>query len=243
MKILLTAPMRRRMAWTDQRQGYLCFESDAASSPSGGYWRGGKRLFVDLCLAQGDGDPDLFRVNARYTDVMPEGCVSAFDVGGSTVTLGCSLLSLDAALALTLSATPILPSSLGIGLLLADQAESLWIRYSIGGATCWQNDHGVALAASEPFRLVAAPSGIVSLYPERCPPSSPQRQEPFTAYAIFESDGERARAEALQLVASSALAAHTERIASFFARSSIETGDSRLDDAIQWARFSAWMLS
>ena len=84
------------MAWTDRKSGYLELCTGSIDDSVCGYYRGDKKFLTDFFISMKEYEADLFRSNALYTDVMPEGFSSAFEFTSNarrhSLTLDVSLL-------------------------------------------------------------------------------------------------------------------------------------------------------
>lgn len=91
MNIRIPRGQDRRIAYTDRKNGYIELSSSSASSASDGYFRGDRQylsdFFIEAACAGGAAKAVLYRTNARWTDVRPEGFSVAFERCGLSVSL------------------------------------------------------------------------------------------------------------------------------------------------------------
>ncbi len=62
-------------------------------------------------------------------------------------------------------------------------------------------------------------------------------------YIVFEKDNSAAVEKAIRLAKEKAVEKHCAQINDFLNKCELKSGDSRFDQAVQWARFSAWLLA
>jgi pullulanase len=265
MKIRIEGGTDRRMAWTDRKNGYLELFSSRAGDASGGYFRGDRKYLADFFISlECDGTVDLYRTNALYTDVAPDGFTVAFEHCAHTLSLDVSLLVDEAAFAITLErVSPF--AACGAGILLASAANGPWERSERDGITIWTcmaadgAGGGIAFASTEPFRLETAGGDRVILFADRVACGAPMvstgaKARPAASsashsaslaiprYLAFGANAAAAREQAFSLARIDALAVHKEKIAAFLANCTSNSGNRRFDFAVKWAQFSAWMM-
>ena len=253
MNIRIEKDDARRFSYTDRINGYLELNSSTAAAEQGGYFRGEKKLLSDFfvsmdCLSLNSGASDLWRTNALYTDVRPEGFDTVFNRGPLKIIFTVSLLLDEQAfcLSLTESAENTLvlypgtaPSSVGLasargaGILLPGTSRSTsWHKSVEDGITIYRNGTGCAVASSSSFQLETSSERIILF-------SGDMRA---VWYLVFEEDGEKAIRKAKRLALEKGIDAHRKKIADFFAQSQSSSGDARFDEAVRWAQFSGWLL-
>jgi len=210
----------------------------------------GKRVLEDCFVAVSEGS-DFFAGNAQAIDFAPEGAYLAFTKEGDghrALSLSVSALLHERAVFLALSGSS---AGEGIGLVFPPMVSPLsWSRHEDSGITVFSDARGFALASADPFDLAEGEGDAVRCVP-RVSASGASRAlgAGFSLYCVFSAaepgssrtPGEAAAADAIRLASSRAIEAHRKEIASFLAACPLSFGSAELDDAITWARFTAWM--
>ena len=266
MHIRIEPDASRSMSWTDKKNGYLCLEASGVDTRFSGYWRGDKKYLSDFFIPIQGLEADIYRTNAVYTDVKPEGFSSIFRTASGELTLDVSLLMGDQAFYVKLSDGRTLDgpgeNTAGIGLVLpakaadsdvlmgtelergkggmlnpeAEIGTELWHRYERDGLTCWQNDSGIAIVSAVPFKIDMPEPSKICIFPEA------DSFDSIFWYVAFEEDGESARKKVIQLANTNAIALHRAKVAEFLECCTVDAGHARFNDAVAWAQFSGWML-
>lgn len=241
MNIRIEQGQDRRIAWTDRKNGFLELVTCTADSCPGGYYRGETRYLSDFFLAMPCPDSvvaDMYRTNARWTDVKPEGGSITFPSSPRDAVLNFSLLFDEQAFCLSLS------ENFGLGIVLpSEQNVSQWKRKEIDGITLWYNQSGYAVASALPFTLKKAGNKRIILTAENgsSNAASPQNATP-SWYLVFEETVALASAKALRLVTENGIDLHRQKVAEFLSACNLDSGDESFDAAVRWAQFSGWML-
>ena len=249
MHIRIEKDPSRCMSWTDKKNGYLCLEASGRETPFTGYWRGERQFLSDFFIPIQGSEADIYRTNAAYTDVKPEGFTSVFRTSSGNLFFDAALLIDDQSFHLAL--TKERSESAGIGLVLPEEVPAgptsvrvsvpasgpeVWSRYVSEGFTYWLNDAGMAVASAVPFTVEVPEPSKICLFPEA------SGGDTFSVYVVFEKDSESARRKALQLANTGAIALHRAKIAAFLECCTVDAGHERFSAAVAWAQFSGWML-
>lgn len=241
----------RLMAWTDKKNGFLQLSNVTVDARETGYWRGDKKYLSDFFISTSCDEADLYRTNADYTEVRPDGLTAVFPGKRERVSLSVSLLLHEQAFYISRTGG----SSVGIlfaeGVSCGDRTS--WTRVETEGMTCWYCTSGVAIASSNAFSLDTASDNRVCLCRADAVAYGTVNDGTVSAdaaadanacwYLSFAETAERARDIALSLVSTRAIESHRAKIDGFLSHCTVESGDARFDDAVRWAQFSAWMLS
>ena len=235
MRIRLSQGEERLFGWTNRNDGYLRLSSGSLC-PEGdtGFFLRGKRLLSDFHVAL-DEAPDLYRINARHTDVLPEGVAFAFaegrTPGDADLLLEVSLLLGEPALYFRLSGSI---AATGIALIFPDAAgDSSWRRSERDGCVVYSDGSGRAISAGIPFALERISPFTLSCVPERA-----SVRASFEVYVAF---GEDSVENALALAKERAIDAHRKGISAFQDSFSVDSGDHAFDESLKWAHYTAWM--
>lgn len=241
MKIKILPNSQRRMAWTDRKNGYLelLFTNE---NEKNGYYRGQKKLLSSFS-ANGHSWS-----TADYVDVYPQGFKACFSKG----TLEVSLLIEEQALFVC--------SEENVGLLgivsekysylvpedmreYKEKQDFTWKISKKDDCTILSCNRGVAIASDFDFYHSIKDDDIELYKREK---SSLLNEIPFTSsgwYVTFEEDEEKAIEKAIRLVKTNGEYVHCKKVKDFLDKLTINSGNNKFDDAVNWARFSGWMLA
>lgn len=234
MNIRIEQGQDRRIAWTDRKKGFLELVTCTTDLYSGGYYRGEKRYLSDFFLAMSCPDSvvtDMYRTNAQWTEVRPDGCSVAFPCGPEEVLLNFSLLLDEQSFYLSLS------GAFDLGIIIPpEQNMSNWSKKETDGITLWCNEDGYALASPSSF-------GLKKIGDKRIVIESAEQSKsaPFW-YLVFEENTLLACEKALRLVREKAIETHRQKVAEFLSACTFDSGDDSFDKALRWGQFSGWML-
>lgn len=246
MTIRVPAGSGRRFAWTDRTSGFLDLHADLCGEGlhTGGYVRGNTTCLCDFFLCE-EGYADIWRSNALWTDVRPEGCRIHFPESGPgrkpLPDLEISLLLDEQALFVSLSgADGVYPGLLfpeGSTVSRAGHMDSgAWKEVPGTGVFVWSDGFGRAMASEFPFTL-DVPDRRTCIVRH----GHPQATD-FSVYIVFEDTCEGAERKAVRLARDRGIFNHREKIEAFLDSCAIFTGDARFDSAVRWAHFTGWMM-
>ena len=258
MDIRIVKNTNRRCAWTDRKNGYFEFlYSDAAKE--NGYYRGEKRFLRSFTL----GGHDV--LESKYIDVYPYGGVFSYD----NLKLYASLLIDEQAFFISGAKNSGLK---GVAASAFDSMQSVaeksvehnsssnqdeqgvkerekkrfvWNTENIDGITVLHSNAGICIASSLDF-YSRCEGDVVELYAREEIAPSHNSENPFLRdgwYVVFEESESLALEKALRLVKTNGIQIHSEKIDRFLNQVSVDFGDKKFNESVQWARFSGWMLS
>ena len=255
MRIRAYPGENRRFLWSNQDSGSLALSAlgnltdDSHARPSF-FSLDGKRVLEDCFVAIPEG-PDLFAGNAAAIDFAPEGAYLSFlgeREGHRELSLSVSALLHERAVFLEFSGGC---AGEGIGLVFPPTISAMgWTRHEDSGITVYWDARGFALASTDPFDLIETEGNVVRCVPHAA--ASGDARSPRAEFSLYcayaaaapcssRSPGEAAVADAVRLASSGVIEAHRKGIASFLSECTISFGSADMDDAIRWARFTAWM--
>lgn len=248
---------KKRFVWSNQDAlSFVLSLSDsrtqAGNARETGVYDGEKRVLADFFLAAQEG-ADLFLNNANHVDLLPEGARIAFPLREDSFaetqetgpTLSVAALIHECALSFSLAGAG---AGFGIGLAFPPSGPIMcWKRCEESGITVYRDVRGVALASIIPFDLEEEGEATVRCIPRPRGAAGVAGGEDvadgssgnFTLYCAFAGDDSAALAS--RLAATCAVEAHCARVAEFIAENPFTFGDTVLDEALAWARVTAWM--
>lgn len=262
MDIRIVKNTNRRCAWTDRKNGYFEFlYSDAAKE--NGYYRGEKRFLRSFTL----GGHDV--LESKYIDVYPYGGVFSYD----NLKLYASLLIDEQAFfisgtknsglkgvaaSIIETVQPVAEDSASVDsknnpsssqddqdVKEYENKRFVWITENIDGITVLHSNTGICIASSLDF-YSRCEGDVVELYAREEITPSHNSENPFLRdgwYVVFEESESLALEKALRLVKTNGIQIHSEKIDQFLSKVSVDFGDKKFNESVQWARFSGWMLS
>ncbi len=253
----------KRFVWSNQDTLLFVLSLSDSRTQAGcaretGVFDGEKKILADFFLASQEG-ADLFLNNASHVDLLPEGAHLAFppredaftETEKSGPTLFVAALLHERALSFSLAGVG---AGFGIGLVFPHAGPLMsWTRHEEGGITVYRDLRGLSLASKVPFDLEEEGEATVRCIPRPCgvadaagvasvadaTDAADSSTESFTLYCAFAGDDSAALAS--RLAGSCALEAHGARVAEFIAEIPLTIGDTALDEAVAWARVTAWM--
>lgn len=247
MNIKIDQATNRHFAYTDKVSGYLELETARCTAPDRGYFRGETCLFSDFFVSTLDTQNgcfehfDLYRSNAQYTEIKPEGFSVWFETEKNPFSLDVSVLVQDEALAFFCQQA--------IGLVFPQGAQFLklrnlsdtpkWQKSFRDGFTVWHTDTGLAISCQDSFTLMVLDDERVIVQKESCAQTK-TTDAPF--YLVFEQGENSALTKASALVAKNALSLHCQKVSDFLAHCTLKTQNPDFDQALVWAQFNAWLL-
>lgn len=252
MHIKIMANSGRRIAWTDRMDGYFqyLFKKD---NKEGGYYRGSTKYLSEF-LCNGHGLD-----YAKAVDVYPYGFKT--EINGAT--FEASLLINEQAFYIaseknvtvcdaipTMQLVETLPLEGKEVMSNKDEVENqqkknpVWKESKVDGICVLSSDVGIAVAAEfdfihsikdENLSLRVTNNAGVKL--------SENAFESAGWYLVFEADEKAAVEKAVRLAKEKAITAHKKLVDDFLGQTVVNTGDTKFDESVQWARFSAWQLA
>ena len=253
MHIKITNGANRRAAYTDRKDGYFeyFFGSDAKEN---GYHRGNVQYFRGFSC-QGHS-----LLEAQSVRVYPQGFRAVFEKSSLDVSLlvdeQAFYIASDRNAGL-IGAVPVKTIEQRIqnsesGLEDAQveyetvevRAVPNWHSQKKDDVTVLSSDTGIAIAADFDFyhavndddlELIVADGKSLGI--------SDKAFENTGWYVVFEADEATAIEKAFRLVKEKGIERHKAVINDFIANASFDCGDKKFNEAVVWARFSAWMLA
>lgn len=272
MNIRILKNSGRRCAWTDRKNGYFEFVCDNTAEKSG-YYRGEKRCCKGFSASgHSCGDAQYIDVypegfSACYDDTKLNVSLlvdeQAFFISGAK---NPGILGIipdfedekdDTAESLPFvqNHTFGIPSEKGGFSFSAKDADvrknvlpGEWKMTTSDGISLLSSNIGIAVAAPFDFYFKVN-DDVLELYAQNGIESEKRsRKDEFPCdrngwYVVFEEDEQTAAKKALRLIKENAFQAHCEKIRTFLAACTFCSGDEKLDESVQWARFSGWMLA
>ena len=257
MHIKIQKGSNRRLAYTDRKEGYFQYLAGMANSENG-YHRGNVQFFKEFtCQGHKLEDADFIRV-------YPEGFRAVFDKYSLDVSLlideQAFYVSSDKNIGI-LGIWPVVQSEITAKKTDSDdetEAEDFWANkkiYETQKIKEWRTDKidginvlfsetGIAIAGDFNFYHAEKNEDIELIVSDGKHLSISDR--PFANsgwYVVFEESKEAACEKAVRLAKTKAIEAHKKLLQNFFEKCSFDCGDKKFNEALQWARFSAWLLA
>lgn len=252
MQIKIKAENGRRIAYTDRMDGYFQYLFQK-NNKENGYYRGNTK-FLNEFTCDGHGLD-----SAKSVTVFPYGFSAVFEKS----VLEVSLLINEQAFYVSanknaglINAVPTLQLYESLPLEgkqkndnsaeLQNQTKKIpsWKETQIENICVSSCDAGIAIAADFSFNLsvhdkdlslrVTDSNGISKC--ENC-------FESTGWYVVFEKDEKSAVKKAVRLAKDKGIISHKKLVDEFLSKTSIDVGDQKFNESLQWSRFSAWMLA
>lgn len=253
MHIKIQKGAKRRFAFTDRMDGYFQFLFGDANQENG-YHRGNKH-FVKEFTCQGHSLND-----AEAIRVYPYGFRASFEKSSLDV---CLLLDERAFYISTdrnAGLTGICPKEIIERAIEEDDSEvenvwakketvevcrrPVWNVKTVDDVTVLYADCGIAIAADFKFYYAVKNEDLELIVSDG--KSLGLSEKPFESdgwYLAFEDTEKQAVDKAVRLVKSKGILAHKKQIDEFLGKVKFDCGDARFNEAVSWARFSAWQLA
>ncbi|MCR5495039.1 MAG: type I pullulanase [Treponema sp.] len=253
MYIKLQKNSKRRLAYTDRKDGYFHYFC-GEENPVNGYHRGNVTYFRGITCQEKSLD------QATSIEVYPEGFRAYFE----KTSIDFSLLIDEQALFIS--------AAKGIGLtglnrlkvtekhekvedsetenswetVFVEEIQKVgnWEEAEIDGVHLISSKLGIAIASSHEFyhsqddddiEIFLANGNRFEISPE------PFKSEGW--YVTFEESAEEAIKKAVRLVKNNAIEAHKTVIRDFLSSCHFDSGNRTFNESFQWARFNAWLLA
>lgn len=249
MLIKIKPDSGRRIAWTDRKNGYFQFLF-ANQNNDNGYFRENTRYLSGFsCNGKN-------LLNSTEIEVYPYGFKALFEKSFLKVSLlldeQAFFLSSNSKIEIldilpTLQFAETLPlenssSTNNLDELKNQKIQNVeWKENLIDGIKVISNNLGIAIASNFDFDYLSKEKNIE--LSKKSLESSENSESNFGWYVTFENDQNFAIQKVIQLVKENGILAHKKKIDDFLAKFSADFGDKKFNESIQWARFSAWLLS
>lgn len=254
MYIQLEKNSKRRLAYTDRKDGYFQYLFGSPNLENG-YHRGNVHFFKEITCQERTLD------EASSIEVYPEGFRANFEKTSIDVSLLINEQAFFVSAAKSLGFTGLnrIKTVETYAVNENTKTENLshsetktveiqkigkWDSKEVDGVHVVYSDLGIAIAAEFEFHYSQNEDGIELFIANgnRIELSL----EPFGSagcYIAFEETTELAIKKAVRLVKENGIEAHKNLISEFFAKCRFDSGNRKFNESFQWARFSAWLLA
>ncbi len=253
MHIKIQNGAKRRFAFTDRRDGYFQFLYGAANQENG-YHRGNKYYIKNFsCLGHALSEAESIRV-------YPYGFRALFEKSRLDVSLlldeGAFYIATDRNAGLEgIDPTEVIEKVIedkeseqenvtAKKEVIEVHSEPEWKMDVVDGIYVLSAGCGIAVAAEFKFYHAVKENGIELIVSDG--KSLELSDKPFESlgwYLAFEDTEEAALEKVLRLVKTKGIETHKKQIDDFLGKIVFDCDDKRFNEAVQWARFSAWQLA